>query len=111
MTAIDVNSVLQQISRLNAATEMPSTRIEFGTPAASSTQGDFGALLKKSIGSVAALQNNAGDLSDAFERGEKNVDLAQVMLAGNKANLAFTTVNEVRNKLVDAYKDVMNMSF
>jgi flagellar hook-basal body complex protein FliE len=111
MTAIDVNSVLQQISRLSAASEMPSTRIEMGTPASSSAPGDFGALLKKSIGSVAEMQNNAGNMADAFERGDKDVDLAQVMLAGNKASLAFNTVNEVRNKLVDAYKDVMNMSF
>jgi flagellar hook-basal body complex protein FliE len=45
----------------------------------------------------------------AFEQGEPGVDLAEVMIAVQKSSVSFQAMVEVRNKLVDAYKDVMNM--
>ena len=54
-------------------------------------------------------QQSSGELKRAFELGESNVDLAQVMIASQKANVSFQAMVQVRNKLVEAYKDVMNM--
>ncbi len=48
-------------------------------------------------------------LTQAFETGEKDLDLAQVMIAVQKSSLSFDAMVQVRNKLVEAYKDVMNM--
>jgi flagellar hook-basal body complex protein FliE len=110
MTTIDVNSLLQQMRRMSVTSEMPSTRIETGSGSASAAPADFAALLKQSINSVAETQKTAGVMAASFERGDKNVDLAQVMLSIQKADLSLNTVNQVRNKLVDAYKDIMNMS-
>jgi flagellar hook-basal body complex protein FliE len=72
-------------------------------------QGDFSALLRAAIDGVNALDEKADDLADRFELGDRDVDLTQVMIADQKASLAFTAVTQVRNKLVTAYQDIMNM--
>jgi flagellar hook-basal body complex protein FliE len=108
MTTIDVNSLLLQMRRISAQTEMPAMR---GVgEAAPAQKGSFGDLLKQSIDGVNETQQKAGQLSTAFERGDPGVDLAQVMIQGQKADLAFRGMTEVRNKMVDAYKEIMNMS-
>lgn len=70
---------------------------------------DFGELLQKSISAVNETQKTAGDLRTAFERGEDGIDLAQVMIAAQKSSVSFEAMVAVRNKLVEAYKDVMSM--
>jgi flagellar hook-basal body complex protein FliE len=107
MTQIDVNSLLMQMRRLGAQAELPSTR-PMGDAAPAS--GGFGDLLRQSIDKVNSAQVSAAQQSQAFERGDPGIDLAQVMISGQKAELGFLAVNQVRNKLVDAYKEIMNMS-
>jgi flagellar hook-basal body complex protein FliE len=71
---------------------------------------DFANLMKNSIDHVAGMQNQATALANAYETGDKSIDLTKVMLEVQKAGLAFHAMTEVRNKLVDAYTQVMNMS-
>jgi len=71
---------------------------------------DFGQLLKGAIDNVNELQQNSSTLKKGFEMGEPGIDLPQVMVASQKAGVAFTATIEVRNKLIDAYKTVMSMS-
>jgi flagellar hook-basal body complex protein FliE len=70
---------------------------------------DFGALLKQSIDQVNEIQQEASSMREAFEKGEGDMDLAQVMIAAQKSSLSFEAMVQVRNKLIEAYKDVMNM--
>ena len=108
MSQIDVNSVLSQMRALGslAAGAMPNA----SSPAVSSGAGmDFGTLFKQSIGSVAAQQNEAQQQITAFERGDPGADIVKTSIAGQKADLAFRGLVEVRNKLVDAYTTIMNM--
>ncbi len=70
---------------------------------------DFGSLLKQSIDQVNEIQQQANAMREAFEKGEGEMDLAQVMIAAQKSSLSFEAMVQVRNKLIDAYKDVMNM--
>ena len=70
----------------------------------------FGDLLKNSIDSVNEAQQHASALKKSFELGDPGVDLARVMIASQKASVSFQAMNQVRNKLVEAYKDVMNMA-
>jgi len=79
-------------------------------PAAAAQPSDFANLMKNSVDHVASMQNQATALADAYEGGDKSVDLTKVMLEVQKASLAFRAMTEVRNKLVDAYTQVMNMS-
>jgi len=108
MNTIDVSQVLSQIRALQTqATNRPSAPLaaEAGTAAS----GGFGAMLKSSIDSVSSVQNNASELQKKFELGDPNTDLASVMLATSKSQVSFKAMVEVRNRLVSAYQDVMNM--
>jgi flagellar hook-basal body complex protein FliE len=71
---------------------------------------DFASLLKHSVDQVASMQNQANSLASAYEAGDKSADLTKVMLEMQKADLAFRAMTQVRNKLIDAYTQVMNMS-
>jgi flagellar hook-basal body complex protein FliE len=56
------------------------------------------------------MQNQATSMAASYEAGDKSVDLTKVMLEVQKASLAFHAMTEVRNKLVDAYTQVMGMA-
>ena len=79
-------------------------------PAAAAQPSDFANLMKSSVDHIATMQNQATAMADAYEAGDKSVDLTKVMLEVQKAGLAFHAMTEVRNKMVDAYKEIMNMS-
>ena len=70
----------------------------------------FGQMLKQGIDSVNQTQQSASALADAWERGTPGVDLAKVMIESQKASVSFRALTEVRNRLVTAYQDIMNMS-
>ena len=69
----------------------------------------FAKLLKQGLDSVNQVQNKATTLASQFERGVPGVELPQVMLEMQKANVSFRALAEVRNKFVDAYREIMNM--
>jgi flagellar hook-basal body complex protein FliE len=79
-----------------------------GTGSGEKVQG-FGELFQQAIGSVNATQQQANQLATSFEQGDPQVSLAQVMVASQKASVSFQALTQVRNHLVDAYKDIMNM--
>ena len=70
---------------------------------------DFAAVLKSSLDGVAQMQNNADSMQQAFVMGDNNVNLSDVMINSQKANIAFQTTVQVRNKVIAAYNDIMNM--
>lgn len=69
----------------------------------------FGDAFAKALQDVSDSQQVAGDLSKAFQMGDSTVSLEQVMLAGVKSQIGFQATLQVRNKVVQAYSDVMNM--
>lgn len=71
---------------------------------------NFGAALKDSLRAVNRLQQDSKQLQTRFELGDADVSLPQVMVAMNKSSLAFDAVNQVRNRLLTAYQEVMRMS-
>ena len=73
------------------------------------SQQGFAALLKSSIDAVNQAQTTAYGMAAALERGDKSVALPEVMIALQKANLSFQAMTEIRNRLVTAYQEVMNM--
>ncbi|MDR0182940.1 flagellar hook-basal body complex protein FliE [Lysobacter arvi] len=69
----------------------------------------FQQTLNNAIDSVSRAQNTSGALQQAFELGDPRADLARVMVAMQQSQVAFRATVEVRNRLVQAYQDVMNM--
>ncbi|RLV61639.1 flagellar hook-basal body complex protein FliE [Parashewanella curva] len=70
---------------------------------------NFNDVLANAIGNVNQLQATAGDLSTRLEMGDTSVTLSDTVIAREKASVAFEATVQVRNKLVDAYKQIMNM--
>jgi flagellar hook-basal body complex protein FliE len=70
---------------------------------------DFASVLKSSLDGVAQAQNHAESMQKAFVLGDDKVSLSDVMIDMQKANLSFQTAVQVRNKVVAAYNDIMNM--
>ncbi len=70
---------------------------------------DFGTILKGALDQVNGTQQEAGRLAREFELGNPNANLQDVMVSLQKANISFQTMVQVRNKLVAAYHDIMNM--
>jgi flagellar hook-basal body complex protein FliE len=70
--------------------------------------GSFADTLKQALGEVVDLQEGAADAIGAFVRGEP-VELHQVMAAVEEAGIALELLIEMRNKVTDAYRTVINM--
>ncbi|MEZ8106485.1 MULTISPECIES: flagellar hook-basal body complex protein FliE [Vibrio] len=70
---------------------------------------DFGDMLNQAINNVNSLQKTSGNLQMRFDRGDEDVSLSDVMIARNKSGVAFDATIQIRNKLVDSYKELMNM--
>jgi flagellar hook-basal body complex protein FliE len=100
--------ISQVLSEMRALQARASGAAE--SPAISAQPSEFANLMKGSVDHIASMQNQATALADAYESGDKSIDLTKVMLEVQKAGLAFRAMTEVRNKLVDAYQQVMNMS-
>ena len=77
------------------------------TETAASSQ--FSNLMTQSIADVNASMQESKAVTAAFESGDPSVSLAEVMITAQKASLQFTGMTEVRNKLLNAYQEVMNM--
>ena len=84
------------------------SRASAATPAAEPKPASFADSMSDALKSVNQSQNQAGALSEQYERGE-SVDIAKVMLARQQASVGFEATLQVRNKLLAAYKDIMSM--
>ena len=70
---------------------------------------DFASVLKSSLDGVAQAQNHAESMQKAFVLGDDKVSLSDVMIDMQKANISFQATVQVRNKVIAAYNDIMNM--
>ena len=110
---VDVSSVMSLRARILASSEQLGAlaRAPAAAPAAVTSAPEplpFQAAMSDALKAVSAVQAEASAQSAAYERGD-TMDLAQVMIARQKASLAFEATLQVRNRLLGAYKDVMSM--
>lgn len=69
----------------------------------------FGDLLTQAVDKVNDVQQASSTMTNAYLQGDSSVDITDVMIASQKSSVAFDSMVQVRNKFVDAYRDVMNM--
>ena len=104
---MDINAIDKLLGQLRAgavaAGQSPSAA---SAPVAGN---DFAKVLKNSIDGVNARQVEATSMQRDFELGVPNTNLNDVMISMQKANLSFQQMVQVRNRLVSAYHDIMNM--
>ncbi|MGF6722653.1 flagellar hook-basal body complex protein FliE [Paraburkholderia sp. GAS41] len=102
-----LSSALQQMQTMAAQAAGGTESVADQAGAASS--GGFASALKASLDKISDDQKSAAGEAKAFEVGASNVSLNDVMIDGQKANLGFQFGLQVRNKLVAAYNDIMQM--
>jgi len=105
---INANSMFNDMQSMISKTQMDSV----ATQSVQSNQvngSDFSAMLKSAVDNVNNIQHHAKDLQTAVEMGDRSVSISDAMIASQKASVAFTATVEVRNKFVEAYKEIMNM--
>ena len=103
-----LQSALQQMQAMAAQATGGSAQVANESGAA--TAGGFASALKASIDKISGDQKAAVGEAHAFEIGAPNVSLNDVMVDMQKANIGFQFGLQVRNKLVSAYNDIMQMS-
>jgi flagellar hook-basal body complex protein FliE len=102
-----VMQLRQQILERNEALSRANS-VAPATGASEAKPATFAATLQDALKDVNQAQQNAGDLSAAYERGD-TVDIAKVMMARQQASVGFEATLQVRNKLLSAYQTIMNM--
>ena len=70
---------------------------------------NFSDMLGQAVNKVNETQQTSSQLATAFEMGQSGGDLSDVMIASQKASVSFQAMTQVRNKLVQAYQDIMQM--
>lgn len=107
INVIDPNQLLAQMRAMQGqAQSAPVNPQQIN----SNNQVDFGDLMKNAVGQVNSLQQTSNQLKTGFEMGDPNINLSDVMIASQKASVAFEATVQVRNKFVEAYQEVMRMS-
>lgn len=115
----DINSVLSDIRSLRSQMNQ-NQRVEQDQSVRGRIDGprqvdqtretsNFGDMLSKAVNNVNEVQQNAGDLRTAYDMGDPNVDITRVMIAAQKSSVSFEALTQVRNRVVRAYEDIMNM--
>ncbi len=120
--AIDSGKIQAMLSQLKAAAQNQPTNnspmvggingLVKPTPPQSvnnQTKVNFSEALKASLDQVNNSQSKAVELGKSFAMGDDSVNLSDVMVASQKASISFQATVQVRNKLVSAYHDIMNM--
>ncbi len=101
---IDTNALLLQLRAMAQDSGVP---ISESAESASNTE--FAEIMQSTLKQVNQRSESARELMESFETGSPEVELVDVMLAMQKARVSFEALTQVRNKMVAAYQDIMNM--
>ena len=104
MSDVAINQVLSQMRAMQAM-----ARNESSSSTEANTTAPFSELMSQSIDQVNSSMQESKATAARFESGDPSISLAEVMINAQKASIQFSGMTEVRNKLLTAYKDVMNM--
>jgi flagellar hook-basal body complex protein FliE len=106
---METKALDQILGQLRTAAAMAAgTGVKAPTDSGTKTT-DFAAVLKASLDQANGMQQQASKLARDFELGASDASLPDVMLSVQKANVSFQQMVQVRNRLVSAYHDIMNM--
>ena len=103
--AINTDTRASLVDKVQKLSEQQSTAAITGD----NTVPDFQTMFKNAVDTVNAHQKTSAEMATRFEQGDPSIDLPEVMIAMQKSRVSFQAMTQVRNKLVEAYKEVMNM--
>lgn len=105
-TQLQLQQQMQKLSALAKGGAAQATQNTSGNAAAAN---QFGDLLSNAISSVNHLQQQSSMAATQIETGDGGASLVKAVIASQKAGVAFEATVQVRNKVVSAYQDIMNM--
>lgn len=105
----DISEMLSKIREVSNKSKVFAEPNTIGSTSNVKPFNDVFAIAKNAISNVNQVQLNSEQLKNAYITGDKNVSMAQVVVASQKSKLAFEGLVTVRNKILEAYKDIMNM--
>lgn len=106
---MDVKAMDSVLAQLRTAQALAAGRPRAAAPAQETQRADFGAMLKASLDHVNQVQGQARALARDFETGSADVKLHDVMISLQKSSVTFQQAVQVRNRMVAAYQEIMNM--
>lgn len=107
---METRALEQALAQLRSAAARVGISNDTGSAAASAGKpADFAAVLKASLDHVNGTQQQAVKQARDFELGAPDANLQDVMISIQKANISFQQTVQVRNRLVSAYHEIMNM--
>lgn len=106
---IDTSRIQAMVEQLKAAAARSQGSVNPLQGEQTAGKVDFADALKASLDQVNNVQQKAEQLGQRFATGDDSVNLSDVMISMQKANISFQATVQVRNKLVSAYHDIMNM--
>lgn len=104
---MQVKAIQSQVAQAFGSPKAPGPAA--GVPAAAAGAGDFVASLDSALRAVSRNQLASAELQRQFQLENPAVSLEETMIAMNKASISFQAAVQVRNRLVQAYEQVMNM--
>ena len=110
-----IDSMLSMLRNMSAQASPAASIANAVAPTADAGAGtgtakvSFADALKNSLSEVNSIQQKAQTMGDQFASGNDNISISDVMIATQKANISLQTTVQVRNKMVAAYTDIMNM--
>ncbi len=104
---MDARGIDQMLSELRSVSQAAQNKPVQGTETAGGV--NFADVLNSALKDVSAAQSEARQMAKDFSAGDPNVNLQDVMVNLQKANVSFQQMVQVRNRLVTAYQDIMNM--
>jgi flagellar hook-basal body complex protein FliE len=109
MIAIDSGKIAAMVAQMRSAVATVNSPASPLVAGQSKGSVDFGQIFKAQLDQVNTLQQDSQKLGERFSLGDDSVNLSDVMIASQKSSIALQTTIQVRNKLVTAYHDIMNM--
>ena len=108
--SINTNQLLVQLRSMAQDAGIPPSESVSAEHSPATDAVDFSKVLENSMQAVNVRTSEAAQLRESFETGNPNVELADVMIAAQKARISFEALTQVRNKMVSAYQEIMRMS-
>ena len=106
---METTGIDRMLSQLRTAAALAAGKPQGLKTAQAAPKADFADVLKTSLNEVNRVQNEAAKVSRDFTVGDPNTNLQDVMISMQKSTIAFQQAVQVRNKLVQAYHEIMNM--
>ena len=112
---VEMNRMLAQMKTMEQAASLDRAQpTNLAAPGTQKTQeanepDSFSTMFREAVDQVNGLHKASGEMRDGYLMGDPNIDITRVMVASQKSSIATQAMIQVRNKVVESYKEIMNM--